>query len=384
MAEEHVGPRPMAWTKIFSGFKVALDLKKLALAGAGIVVMWLGWWGLSAAFYSLPAKPVWDTDYAAAKTLEEKQIAWPDFKARRASWNLLHELAGWRPLPVEPADVATTLPEYEALRDLYEDYQRYQDDGVRIVSKGKDKGLALQVVRQDPDRLRQIKEYPCTVPADKLDFLKNKEGEAKLFPLRDLVPEIGDHFRLVQGKEIVNIEVTQNAEVLKTYRNEAANIAELQARIKTYGGEKLKIYEAALVALETKLPRGPGLPPREKPGGRLRFSPWTEYRGENPYLLVANSIKATTAEQAAPKAAAPQGRLVAQITEQIPVLLEPLYKVLTPIVYLFAPTADWYIRAYLVLVLLWRWPCGASSAARSPGWRRCKSPATRRFRCVKR
>src|SRR5258708_5015993 len=42
MAEEHVGPRPAAWawTRIFSGFKVALDLKKLLLAAAGILATW--------------------------------------------------------------------------------------------------------------------------------------------------------------------------------------------------------------------------------------------------------------------------------------------------------------------------------------------------------
>ena len=68
----------------------------------------------------------------------------------------------------------------------------------------------------------------------------------------------------------------------------------------------------------------------------------------------------------------------------IPVLLEPLYKILTPIIYLFHRNADWYIKAYLVLVLLYALAVWASSAAPSRGWRPCKSRATKRSRCARR
>ena len=53
MAEDQVGMRKdvlqqlAPWTKLFSAFKVALDPKKLLLAGAGILVMQLGWWFIS-------------------------------------------------------------------------------------------------------------------------------------------------------------------------------------------------------------------------------------------------------------------------------------------------------------------------------------------------
>src|SRR5437763_15974201 len=126
MAEEHVGPRPAAWTKIFSGFKVALDLKKLLLAAAGILATSLGWWALSyLAYFPVASKPNW-SDYATKPDVDKNSL-WTDFKARRASWNLLHALAGPGPMPYDAADVAATLPEYEALADLLIAFQRNEE-----------------------------------------------------------------------------------------------------------------------------------------------------------------------------------------------------------------------------------------------------------------
>ena len=57
MAEDQVGMRKdvlqqlAPWTKLFSAFKVALDPKKLLLAGAGILVMQLGWWVLAMVYF---------------------------------------------------------------------------------------------------------------------------------------------------------------------------------------------------------------------------------------------------------------------------------------------------------------------------------------------
>ena len=56
MAEEKVEPREtswrqlLPWTELFRGFQVALDLNKLALAAAGILVMAFGWWLLAVLF----------------------------------------------------------------------------------------------------------------------------------------------------------------------------------------------------------------------------------------------------------------------------------------------------------------------------------------------
>ena len=48
---DNVGKAP--WLKIFMGFKLALDPKKLLLAAVGIFVAYLGWWAISWVFYNL-------------------------------------------------------------------------------------------------------------------------------------------------------------------------------------------------------------------------------------------------------------------------------------------------------------------------------------------
>ena len=45
------------WTKIFSAFKIALDLKKLVLAALGILFVWAGWWVVGAIFYHMRELP---------------------------------------------------------------------------------------------------------------------------------------------------------------------------------------------------------------------------------------------------------------------------------------------------------------------------------------
>ncbi len=62
-------PAPAPWTKIFTAFKVALDLKKLLLAATGIFLVWIGWWVLAVTFSWLrgPA-PEW-------KNIENKEKA---------------------------------------------------------------------------------------------------------------------------------------------------------------------------------------------------------------------------------------------------------------------------------------------------------------------
>ena len=60
MAQEQSGPIAKApWTKIFTAFKVALDMKKLLLAAAGIVLVALGWWLISLTFYNTRSFPEW-------------------------------------------------------------------------------------------------------------------------------------------------------------------------------------------------------------------------------------------------------------------------------------------------------------------------------------
>ena len=120
MADGHLGSRATSsWpvTKIFTAFRIALDIKKLALAAAGIFATWLGWWVLCCVFYTAPAdRPQW-SNFQGTQTTDA--TSWKKFKIARDRWNLLHKLAG--PPTNDPkeavrqdaADVANKLDDFK-------------------------------------------------------------------------------------------------------------------------------------------------------------------------------------------------------------------------------------------------------------------------------
>ncbi|HVL16257.1 MAG TPA: hypothetical protein VM529_27035, partial [Gemmata sp.] len=80
------------------------------------------------------------------------------------------------------------------------------------------------------------------------------------------------------------------------------------------------------------------------PGGRLRTMPWYEYRGPNPFLLVTDSISGTAADRS---------RMLGEFaTGSVPVLVEPLVKLLIPVTKLISPGVSPATRLYLFLILL--------------------------------
>ena len=91
-----------------------------------------------------------------------------------------------------------------------------------------------------------------------------------------------------------------------------------------------------------------------KPSGWLATWPWFEDRGPNPYLMVT---KATAQQQDSSGAAETpfgEGGLTGWFYNyQLPVLMEPLYKFLSPVIYLFHPAATGWNRIYLILVIIW-------------------------------
>jgi hypothetical protein len=81
------------------------------------------------------------------------------------------------------------------------------------------------------------------------------------------------------------------------------------------------------------------------PNGRLRTLPWYEYRGPNPFLLLTTLVGGTSVD-------------ISTAFEQflsgtVPVLVEPLRKLLLPIVKLLDPNASFMTRLYLLLCLVW-------------------------------
>lgn len=90
-----------------------------------------------------------------------------------------------------------------------------------------------------------------------------------------------------------------------------------------------------------------------KPAGALRTLPWYEDRGPNPYLMVTGQVgKPWETVQAARNQ---QPMTVGEwfLTEQFPVLIEPLRKFLTPVVLLLNPKAGALNRFYFLIVIVW-------------------------------
>lgn len=111
MADERIGETEReardiwAWTELFRTFQVALDPKKLLLAAAGIVTMYVGWWILALAFFGSRSEPK-SSDYesvyyAKNRGMSEDEAAKQakrDFDDAFARYRLLYRLAG----PGEP------------------------------------------------------------------------------------------------------------------------------------------------------------------------------------------------------------------------------------------------------------------------------------------
>src|SRR5947209_8418745 len=224
MVDEQAGlrsnpPRELPlWTKLFSGFKVALDPKKLLLAAAGIFVMAFGWWVLSVIFYGFSGNmPEWadyvnNPTYAVGDTPQEKQTnAWLAFKEHRRRWNLSYAMFWPVPDDLNPknsvdekriyydeADAANT---YEEYADILEAENRIKDQVSRLERKVRlTGGLAsakLQIV-EGP-------EIDIKVPMDGKEAKEAKqiEQQANNGELK------AGQLQIVDGKLLVNkVEVT--------------------------------------------------------------------------------------------------------------------------------------------------------------------------------
>jgi hypothetical protein len=119
---------------------------------------------------------------------------------------------------------------------------------------------------------------------------------------------------------------------------------------KAVGSEPARYKLEALDELQPPLPAAKvrhykELLGKPKPEGRLTRSPWSEDRGPNPYLLVTG------------KAGVPWGAGHAidwLAREQFPVLIEPVIKLIRPLLYFLSGSANsWGIKLYFLLVFIW-------------------------------
>jgi hypothetical protein len=90
------------------------------------------------------------------------------------------------------------------------------------------------------------------------------------------------------------------------------------------------------------------------PGGTLRTPFWGEDRGPNPYLLVTNQVKAPEGAERGTYVGREQDRLVPWIAKgEFLVVIEPLVKLLRPLVYLVDQRAGFWQEVYFLLVIVW-------------------------------
>lgn len=90
-----------------------------------------------------------------------------------------------------------------------------------------------------------------------------------------------------------------------------------------------------------------------KPAGALRTLPWNEDRGPNPYLMVTGQVGKPWETVQAARNQQPLTISDWFLTEQLPVLIEPLRKFLTPVVLLLNPKSGALNRFYFLLVIVW-------------------------------
>jgi hypothetical protein len=318
MAQAQVEPQAKApWTKIFTAFKVALDLKKLLLAAAGILLTSFGWWIFGSSFYNVRGFPEW-------KNYEHS--GWNTFKSYRDSWNLLHELAGDIPTPekhykLDAADVAESAEEYKLLDEWEKAYKRLAEP-ISV------KGTKLET----PNLVANQKTFTLAASGDDLAKLNDKT-----FPLRAL--EVGDATVTIDGIPVKVVD--GKLDDLKSYRESALTPDQIAAKARQVADQKLA--QNALAKFKNHL-----VDAKIKAGGILRICPLSEPRGVNPYLLVTGAIKTGGGPIEA------RGHLLEWlIHEEAPVLLEPLYKLLMPLKFLFDRRAGVWERLYLILVILW-------------------------------
>src|SRR5262249_30007772 len=93
---------------------------------------------------------------------------------------------------------------------------------------------------------------------------------------------------------------------------------------------------------------------RPKPAGRLRSWPWNEDRRPNPYPLAPGQASYVGDAGESRRVPWERGHFMDWLLgEQVPVLIEPLVKILRPFAYLLHSEAGFWNELYFLLVILW-------------------------------
>ncbi len=314
MAEEKVEPREtswrqlLPWTELFRGFQVALDVNKLALAAVGILVMAFGWWLLAVLFTAgeQAAAPSWHGDYS---TQNPNREAWKQIKQARNHWNLMHETAG-----VGGPEANGALVDENDLLDTYDESQLYEA-AIAAYEGSADRRAKATTTRDEA--------LAALTAAKKMPAATKEETTARDAAVKGATKKLGDADAALQSLRVGNLVSLFTDEQLSKDHNDA-KIPEKRA--------------SKLAALYLGAPR------EVKRYAQLASWPWFEDRGPNPYLMATGQLGKPWET----------GQFWDWLwLKEVPVLLEPIVKLLLPVRYLFDPVADVWCRFYFLCVLLW-------------------------------
>jgi hypothetical protein len=310
MAEEKVEGREVTWrqlfpwTELFRGFQVALDPNKLLLAAAGILAMTVGWVGLSAVFSLGYQRYAFETEFKN-RPGKSPDDAYKEYRDWLKHWNLMHETAnvGGDKAVYELGDVAESFDEYDKVSRVWNYAPGDTRDGAPALLTLAGLRAAIERIDDDIKQLpRKAKELDDEAAKPEADKDKDKEK---------------------------SLDLRNRARDLRAAADRAAALKkEVVPDVQGFISARPKQYE---------------LLGKAKLGGTLSTWPFFEDRGPNPVLLVTGQAKAW--EQ--------RGVFDWLFTTQVPVLIEPLIKMLRPIAYLFDSRADTYVRFYFFLVAVW-------------------------------
>jgi hypothetical protein len=155
----------LPWTELFRGFQVALDLNKLLLAAAGILVMWFGWWLLAVIFVhagGFKDTPPLPGEGKYTKLSDDEK--WKQFKRDRDEWNLMYETAGIgeRGKKYEPLDLAATKQEADEVEAALKAHDNDPLKAIDALMQAKPPKLTDQQARVYKAKLGKDKRYAGT------------------------------------------------------------------------------------------------------------------------------------------------------------------------------------------------------------------------------
>jgi hypothetical protein len=179
-------------------------------------------------------------------------------------------------------------------------------------------------------------------------YYKAPERNADAYSNSTMQKEMGDKVTLLsepQAEAVLGTKLSANADERAQQVREATYRAEGNRRFATDFAQWQVLSDLA-GPYGQQVPVVPGAAEaRPAPPGRFRTMPWDEYRGPNPFLFVTSVLSGTATER--------HNALTGFLSGSVPVLIEPLVKLLVPVAKLISPGVSPLTRFYLFLILIW-------------------------------